>query len=364
MVTCANGHGRQVPGGICTVCGLALPAAGMQVWGAPSTSPQSFGSSAGPTPPPPVVPTAPLAPPSTVPPPPPVIPGYPAPYLESGSSSGNPSRRRRPWIIVAAIVVAFLVAGGATYFIVTKPVPDVVGMAPEQARSELGSAGFTDVSVTEEFSNSIPRGQVSLQEPAPGSRARGGQAVSLIVSRGTPKEVPVLTGESRGSASSQVSGLDLRVTTVSEPSETVPEGDVISQDPPPGTVLEEGDGVSLVVSSGPPYTTVTVELDLFSVVLESDWSDCSDAMVLLKVYFTNSAIVGDDGRTLSTLSGLWDEVPGNGSYFPCEAVGTFPRTSTQEDIYTFFMDPSDRSNGGITFSRSELEGRGWTMSLG
>ena len=290
------------------------------------------------------------------------MPGYTAPYPEPGGASGTPLRRRRPWIIVAAIIVAFVVAGGATYFIVTKPVPDVVGMAPEQARSELGSAGFTDVSVTEEFSNNIPRGQVSLQEPAPGLRARGGQAVSLVVSRGTPKEVPVLTGESRASASSQVSGLDLRVTTVSEPSDTVPEGDVISQDPAPGTVLEEGDGVSLVISSGPPYTTVTVELDLFSVVLDSNFTDCDDAILILRL-FSNSSIESGDGRTLSTLSGLWDPVPGNGSYFPCEAVGTFPRTSTQEDTYRFFLDPSE-GGSGRTYSRSQLESRNWTISLG
>ncbi len=357
MVTCANGHGQQIPGGTCTVCGLALPAAGMQVWGAPSAAPQPTGA-------PPVgaaMPPPSIASPSPVPPPPPVIPGYAAPYAESGSP-GNPTRRPRAWLIVAAIVVAFLVAGGATYFIVTKPVPDVVGMMPEQARIELGNSGFTDVSVTEEFSDSVPRGQVSLQDPQPGSRARGSQAVSLVVSRGTPREVPALTGESQASASREVSGLDLRVTTVTQPSDTVPEGDVISQDPAPGTVLEEGDGVSLVVSSGPPYTTVTVELDLFSVVLDSNFTDCDDAIMILRLFF-NSTIESGDGRTLSTLSGLWDPVPGNGAYFPCEAVGTFPRTSTQEDTYRFFLDPSE-GGSGRTYSRSQLESRNWTISLG
>lgn len=356
MVTCANGHGQQIPGGACTVCGLALPAAGMQVWGAPSSSPPSAGVPGGPAMAPPSI-----APRSPVPAAPLVTPGYTAPYADAGSPV-TPNRRPKAWMIVAAIVVAFVLAGGATYFVITKPVPDVVGMMPQQARTELSSAGFTDVSVSEEFSDSTPRGQVSLQDPQPGSRARGSQAVSLVVSRGTPREVPALTGESQMSASREVSGLDLRVTTVTQPSDTVPEGNVISQEPAPGTVLEEGDGVSLVVSSGPPYTTVTVELDLFSVVLDSNFTDCDDAITILRLFY-NSSIESGDGRTLSTLSGLWDPVPGNGAYFPCEAVGTFPRTSTQEDSYRFFLDPSE-GGSGRTYSRSQLESRNWTISLG
>lgn len=347
MITCANGHANQVPGGTCSVCGLALPAPGMQVWGAP---PQ--GGAAAPPPPPYATGAAPGPNPfATTPVPPP-------------ARTATPSRSRRPWIIVAAVVIAFVLAGGGAYLALTKPVPDVTGMAPSEARAELVDAGFADVTTTEEFSDSVPRGDVVSQDPGPGSRARSGQAVSIVVSRGEPKEVPSLAGERVSSATGAVSSLDLEVSTVSEPSDTVPEGVVISQEPSPGEILEEGDVVSLVVSSGPPYTTVTVTLDLFDVVIDDIFTDCSDAMTILQLYFRDSAIVDGSGRTLSTLAGLWEPKPGNGNYFPCEATGTFPRTSTQESNYRFLINPSEQSGGGIAYTRSEMEANGWRISLG
>lgn len=345
MVTCANGHPGQVPGGNCTVCGLALPAPGMQVWGgSPPAAP--VGSV------PPAVPTTPVASPSAFAPSPTHAP-YPTPA----------PRRGRTWIIVGAIVAAFLVAGGATYLLITKPLPDVTGMQPGPARAELSKAGFPDVTTSEEFSDTVPRGEVVSQSPGPGSRARSGQAVSLVVSRGEAKEVPQLVGERVTSATRAVTGLQLEVVTSSEPSETVPEGGVIAQEPSPGQVLEEGDVVTLVISSGPPYTTVTVTLDLFSVVLGDTFDDCSDAMNILQLFFNDSVIVDGQGSTLSSLSGTWLEVPGNGYIFPCEATATFPRTPTTESVYRFLLNPSNRS-GGVSYTRSELEASNWRMSLG
>ena len=349
MVTCANGHGNQMPGGICTVCGLALPAPGVQVWGAA---------------------------PAQVPPPAPQEVAAPASRHERPTGFAQPPsyagalipeeapRRGRTWIIIGAVVAAFLVAGGATYLVITRPVPDVRGMTPGQARVELSDAGFAEITTTNDFSNSVPRGDVVSQDPGAGSRARSGQAVSLVVSRGEAKEVPQLIGESVVSASRAVTGLDLEVATSAEPSDSVPEGGVIAQEPSAGQVIEEGAVVSLVISSGPPYTTVTVTLDLLSVVLDDNFTDCSDAMNVLQLFFNDSAIVDGQGSTLSTLSGTWSEVPGNGYLFPCEATGTFPRTPTTERVYRFFINSSDRSGGGASFTRNELEANDWRISLG
>lgn len=354
MVTCANGHTNQMPGSTCTACGLALPAPGMQVWGAPSPSAPAESRPAAPASRPYPSDTASgfAAPPA-----------YGSPAAPAAAPAVTP-RRGRTWIIAGAIVAAFLIAGGVTYLVITKPMPDVVGLQPGPARAELGNAGFTDVTTTDEFSDTVPRGDVVSQDPGPGSRARSGQAVSLVVSRGEPKEVPQLVGETLTFATRAVTGLDLEVVTSSEPSDTVPEGGIMAQDPSPGQVLEEGDVVTLVVSSGPPYTTVTVTLDLFSVVLDTNFTDCSDAMTILQLFFRDSAIVDGQGSILSTLAGTWEEVPGNGYLFPCEATGTFPRTPTTESTYRFFMDPSDRSGGGASYTRSELEAKGWRITLG
>lgn len=353
MVTCANGHGNQLPGSTCTVCGLALPAPGVQVWGAPAPTPAP-----SPTPSGPPEAAAPASYGNT-------YAGYAQPqsYPDAVTPVAGP-RRSRTWIIVGAIVAAFLVAGGATYLVMTKPVPDVTGMTPGQARAELSDAGFSEITTANEFSETVPRGDVVSQDPGPGSRARSGQAVSLVVSRGEAKEVPQLVGESAVSATRAVTGLDLEVVTSEEPSDSVPEGGVIAQEPSPGQVLEEGDVVSLVISSGPPYTTVTVTLDLFSVVLGDTFDDCSDAMNILRLFFNDSIIVDGQGSTLSTLSGTWSEVPGNGYLFPCEATGTFPRTPTNERVYRFFINPSSTTSDGVSYTRGELEASNWRMSLG
>lgn len=343
MVTCANGHGNQVAGGNCSVCGLALPAPGMQVWGAPA---------------PPAVP-GPL--PSTA-----ASATWQAPTDVSLPVATPPSRssRKWTWVIAAIVALTFVVAAASTYFVLTKPVPNVVGMTASQARVALETAGFPDISTSEEFSDSIPRGDIASQDPSPGSRIRSGQSVALVVSRGEAKEVPAVVGQSQSQATRELEGLTLEVSVASQPSDTAPEGSVIAQDPRPGSVLEEGDKVELVVSSGPPFTTVTVTIDLFSVVLDSDFSDCSDAMNILQLFFTDSTFEDTQGRTISTLSGMWRESPGNGYIFPCEATGTFPRTSTQESTYVFFLDPSPGGSDGLTYTRSELESRGWKITLG
>ena len=325
------------------MCRLALPAPGMQIWGAQPQSPTT-----GPR----------------VEPRPTVFPSSTESLAGASATVGpvKPAWRRGSWIAIAVIAVVFVLAGGATYLVLTRPVPDVSGLSLTAAEVELSKAGFTDITVAEEFSDTVPRGEVSTQDPRPGARARSGSAVSLVVSRGEPKEVPNLVGETARGATGAISGLALETSTTAQPSDSVPEGVVLSQEPAPGTILEEGDRVALIVSSGPPYTTVTVELNLFEVVLDSDLADCDDAILILRLFF-NSSIQNGQGRTLSTLAGQWSPVPGNGLFFPCEAVGTFPRTSTQEDMYRFLLDPSD-GGSARTYSRSQLESRGWTISLG
>lgn len=350
MVSCANGHGNQIPGGVCTVCGLALPAPGMQVWGAASNS-------STPNPVPETLATSREQGQGSVP-----LPIVPLTRQPVTGAQGRATWRRGPWIAVAAIAIAFAVAGGTTYLVLTRPVPDVSGLSPAAAEAELSNAGFTDLTVTEEFSESVPRGEIVAQDPGPGTRARSGSAVSLVVSRGQPKEVPSLIGDTARTASSTLSNLDLEASTSEEPSNSVPEGVVLAQEPAPGTLVEEGARVSLTVSSGPPYTTVTVKLDLFEVVLDNNFTDCDDAITILRI-FANSSIKNGEGRTLSTLSGLWDPLPGNGAFFPCEAVGLFPRTSTQEDTYRFLLDSSEPGSG-TTYSRNQLESRNWIISLG
>ena len=345
MVTCANGHPDQIPGANCSVCGLALPAAGVAVWGQPSTSsPASpalpaFGSEG-------------------------TDPHWPrsAPSTPSHQGSSRRSRRKFP-ILVAAIALAVIAAGGGSYFLFTHPVPDVVGARQDEARDSLMEAGFGDVTMQEEFSSTTIKGLVSAQEPQPGARVTGDQRVVLTISRGQAASVPDVGSSAVGVARQEIRAADLEYREQSQTSSTVPAGRVISQNPPPGTQLEVGATVTVVYSLGPPTTTVTATLDLSDIVLDDLWTDCSEALSYLKILFSNPRIENGVGSTLSRISGPWRGASGNGEYFPCVATAEFPNTSTEESLYVLNLDPPAAvSSTAPSWTRNELERNGWVMS--
>jgi serine/threonine-protein kinase len=80
--------------------------------------------------------------------------------------------------------------------------------------------------------------------------------VDLVVSRGPqPVHVADWTGKGADRAERVLTGQQLQVEATEEFSDQVPEGRVISQDPPTG-VLHHGDPVKLVVSKGPELVKV------------------------------------------------------------------------------------------------------------
>jgi hypothetical protein len=86
-----------------------------------------------------------------------------------------------------------------------------------------------------------------------------GSAVNLTISRGPEHPqtvaVPDVVGMSQSQAESAITSAGLTVGAITQsPSETVPQGQVISQNPAEGTSVEKGTAVSLVVSSGPPVS--------------------------------------------------------------------------------------------------------------
>ncbi|MGA2810464.1 MAG: PASTA domain-containing protein [Candidatus Acidiferrum sp.] len=157
---------------------------------------------------------------------------------------------------------------------VTEAVPNVVGSSISAiittgafpmgtAEPTLNAAGFAVGSVTYQPSNSVPFGQVISQNPPAGTMAAWDASVSFIFSSGpaTSVTVPNIVGETQGLAISALGEASLRWTLTTQSSQTVPAGVVISQNPPPGTVLlgafpgtveQYGNvPVAFVVSAGP-----------------------------------------------------------------------------------------------------------------
>ena len=128
-------------------------------------------------------------------------------------------------------------------------VPDVTGKTAEAAMATLEDKNLT-VSREFEFSNDVPCGQVIRQDPKAGKTVKEGTKVTIYVSQGTESiKVTDVRGKSEADAKAALSDFD--VTTTTEHSDTVAEGNVISQSISGGQYAEKGASITIVVSSGP-----------------------------------------------------------------------------------------------------------------
>ncbi len=126
-------------------------------------------------------------------------------------------------------------------------VPVLVGTQRSVAVQQIRGRGLTP-SVEEEES-SAPVGEVIRQSPSAGSELPPGSSVSVVVSKGKQKaKVPNVIGEERAEAvqAMREAGLD---PTVQEQETEVPSkvGRVTDQFPPPGSEVEPGSAVTVVV---------------------------------------------------------------------------------------------------------------------
>jgi beta-lactam-binding protein with PASTA domain len=127
-------------------------------------------------------------------------------------------------------------------------VPSVVGSSRREATSTLEDARF-EVEVVERDDETRDPGTVLAQDPAGDSRAPRGSTITLIVARRPPRvAVPSVGGSSLRAATDQLHALDLRVSSTDQPvTDPAQDGTVIGQDPSPGTQVQRGTRVNLVV---------------------------------------------------------------------------------------------------------------------
>jgi eukaryotic-like serine/threonine-protein kinase len=128
-------------------------------------------------------------------------------------------------------------------------VPDVTGLTEEEARKRLENAGFP-VTVQQQFSKTVPRGEAIGTEPAAGTQFSTGQPVTLLISRGlNTVTVPDVVGLDDQAALAALSDAGLSGTLVQRDS-TEPEGEVLSQSPAAGRRVSRGSQVTIFASTG------------------------------------------------------------------------------------------------------------------
>ncbi len=125
-------------------------------------------------------------------------------------------------------------------------VPKVVGATEEDAASELQALGFL-VTVEEAYSQDVQRGRVISQEPGKGAQLQPGNAVTIVVSLGPEQfAMPNVVGMGRDAAVARLTELGLRVNVAIVPGQGG--ALVVFQEPATGTIVHEGDTVSIYVA--------------------------------------------------------------------------------------------------------------------
>jgi serine/threonine-protein kinase len=133
-------------------------------------------------------------------------------------------------------------------------IPDVRGRGLDAATSAIESAGFT-VKTVRRTDAAAAVDTVIDQDPKPGPGKRGA-TVTLIVSNGKEQvRIPDVRGRAEGDAANVLGQAGFKTQTTVEQSATVGAGLVIRTEPDPGTRLDKGETVTLVVSNGAPATT-------------------------------------------------------------------------------------------------------------
>lgn len=128
----------------------------------------------------------------------------------------------------------------------TVAVPQFVNGTLEQARAV---AGDLELEVEEVFSDDYQQGIIASQDPQPGTEVEPDATVVVRVSQGRETfNIPDLSGESRDAAMSELEDIPVDVQESREPSQSVPEGNVIRVEPT-GQV-NSGSTVNVVISRG------------------------------------------------------------------------------------------------------------------
>lgn len=130
-------------------------------------------------------------------------------------------------------------------------VPGVVGESQTDAEKILTDKNLLP-RIEYEEDDQAEAGKVIRQDPPAGEMVDSGSIVNLIVSKGAGEEiVPDVIGQPLAQAQAAIQEQGFRFANPTrEPSSSVPEGSVISTDPPEGTSLPRNSVIKIVVSSG------------------------------------------------------------------------------------------------------------------
>ncbi|MFF8376501.1 Stk1 family PASTA domain-containing Ser/Thr kinase [Streptomyces sp. NPDC015661] len=136
-------------------------------------------------------------------------------------------------------------------------VPNLKNKPLGEAKRTLKREGLAPGVISYDFSDSVAQGAVISSDPEPGTERSPDSAVALVVSKGSPIDVPDVSGETVADATAalQEEGLTVKVAPerINSPEEA---GTVAAQSLAGGSRAAEGDVITLTVSKGPKLVEV------------------------------------------------------------------------------------------------------------
>jgi beta-lactam-binding protein with PASTA domain len=133
-------------------------------------------------------------------------------------------------------------------------VPDLVGKSPAAGRMIAEESGLEIVVERQYYSSSVPEGKILSQLPPAGSQVRRGWQVRVAESLGPQRvEIPNVTGQSERVANINIRRRGLEVGAIAQMRlPDVPDGQILSQAPPPNASGIAAPKISLLVGQPTP----------------------------------------------------------------------------------------------------------------
>ncbi|REC32531.1 serine/threonine protein kinase [Enterococcus pseudoavium] len=181
-------------------------------------------------------------------------------------SEEKPKKKKGKKRFIFIFLLLMLTVGAVTGYLMIRSeeiaVPQVEDMTEAEARTTLEAAKLTVDSKTDEVaSDTIKKGHIVKTNPESGTMVKRNRSVHLYISSGTKKvTLKDYTGEKIDDVEDELlrigfSEKNIRIKKVND--ETVPEGQILSQEPEAGTKVDpEEDEMVFEVSAGPETITI------------------------------------------------------------------------------------------------------------
>jgi serine/threonine-protein kinase len=166
-----------------------------------------------------------------------------------------PTPKKFPWWIVAvAAGVLLLVGVGITIFALSGgpkkgKMVELVGKDLDEARDWVKEAGLK-LSVTPDFKDPNKANRVTHQKPDAGEDVVADETIVELVYEPPLRRIPDLKGKKATEATAALHDLGLEAAVTQQDKDRAKAGTIISQDPAPGQLTQEGSTVNLVAEKG------------------------------------------------------------------------------------------------------------------